>query len=178
MGMDNQIYALFLQSLGILGLCFGVLSFQSNKSKNIVKLKLLNDFIFSIQYILLGAITGAVMNVISCFRNLIYINCGRKNKNTYGWMVFFSIIMLITGALTWNSKFSLLAISGKIISTVSYGLKDAKKVRLLTLPSSIEWLIYDSYYHSFGGVINQLLIILSILISITRYDILKKGKRE
>lgn len=178
MRMDNQVYALIVQALGVLGLCFGVLSFQSNKSKNIVKLKLLNDFIFSIQYILLDAITGAVMNIISCFRNLIYINCDKKNKNTYSWMVLFSVIMLVMGVITWDSPFSLLAIAGKIISTVSYGLKDAKKVRLLTLPSSIGWLIYDSYYHSVGGVMNQLLIILSILISIIRYDILKKGMRK
>lgn len=138
----------------------------------------MNDFIFSVQYLLLGAVTGAVMNIISCFRNLIYINCQKKNKNTYGWMVFFSVIMFVTGILTWNSPLSILAIAGKIITTVSYGLKDAKKVRFLTLPSSIGWLIYDGYYHSVGGVMNQLLIILSILISIIRYDFLKKGKLE
>ena len=172
--MYNRI---FVQALGIVGLLFGAAAFQSNKSKNIVVLKLLNDLFFSFKYLLLGAYTGAVMNWISCLRNLIYARCTIKEKSNRVWMAVFCIFMLVTGILSWSSPMSLIAIIGKLLTTVSYGMKDAKKIRLLTLPSSVGWLIYDGYYGSMGGVINQILVLCSIGISIVRYDIPREGKR-
>ena len=176
-GIYMMFNRIFVQALGIVGLLFGAAAFQSNKSKNIVVLKLLNDLFFSFQYLMLGAYTGAVMNWISCFRNLIYTHCTIKEKSNKVWMAVFCVIMLVTGILSWSSPMSLIAIIGKLLTTVSYGMKDAKKIRLLTLPSSIGWLVYDGYYGSMGGVINQILVLCSIGISIVRYDIRREGKR-
>ncbi|MFQ9872206.1 MAG: YgjV family protein [Oscillospiraceae bacterium] len=66
--MPQWILPVFIQGLGLIGLGFGVAAFQSSRHKSIVLLKLLNELVFAVQYVLLGAYTGAVMNLISCVR--------------------------------------------------------------------------------------------------------------
>ncbi|NCB52703.1 MAG: YgjV family protein [Clostridia bacterium] len=174
--MPMTPYSAAVQALGLVGLLFGILAFQNNKHKNIVLLKLLNEFFFAVQYILLGAYTGAVMNLISCVRNYIYCKSVEAGKPTIKWVVLFSVIIAAAGIMTWSSALSLVPILAKLLTTVAYGMKDTKKVRFLTLPSSLCWLFYNALYHSAGGVINEVFTTASILIAVVRFDILSRKK--
>ena len=169
--MPTTVYALTVQGLGLVGLLFGILAFQSNKHKDIVLLKLLNEFFFAAQYIFLGAYTGAAMNLISCVRNYIYCRSVEAGKPTGKWVFLFSVIIIAVGIVTWSSAWSLIPILAKLLTTTAYGMKDPKKVRYLTLPSSIGWLFYNWLYHSAGGVINEVFTTASILVAIARFDI-------
>jgi len=169
-------YSVAVQALGLVGLLFGILAFQNNKHKRIVLLKLLNEFFFALQYIFLGAYTGAAMNLISCVRNYIYCKSVEAGKPTGKWIVLFSLIIVAVGIVTWSSAWSLVPIFAKLLTTAAYGMKDPKKVRFLTLPSSIGWLFYNSLYHSAGGVINEVFTTASILVAIVRFDVLGSKK--
>jgi len=169
-------YTVAVQGLGLVGLLFGVLAFQNNNHKNIVLLKLLNEFFFAIQYMLLGAYTGAAMNLVSCIRNYIYCKNVEAGRSTRKWMFIFSIIIVAVGIVTWSSFWSLVPIFAKLLTTAAYGMRDPKKVRFLTLPSSLCWLLYNALYHSAGGVINEVFTTVSILVGIVRFDILHSEK--
>ena len=57
---------------GILGLVLGVLAFQSNKHKGIVMAKMGSEAAFTVQYFLLDAPSGSIMNLIGVIRNFIF----------------------------------------------------------------------------------------------------------
>ena len=104
--MPQWILPVFIQGLGLIGLGFGVAAFQSNRHKSIVLLKLLNELVFAVQYVLLGAYTGAVMNLISCVRNYIYAKSVEKGRSTTPWIFIFSGIIVLSGILSWSSPLS------------------------------------------------------------------------
>ena len=168
----------FIEVLGLSGLAMGILAYQTNKHKNIVLLKLANELLFGIQYGFLGAYTGAFMNGLSCIRNYIFVENVKKNKSNKVWIGLFMIIILVFGILTWDSGYSIIPIYAKILTTIAYGIKDPRKIRLLTFPSSISWLIYNYHYGSMAGAANELFVLTSLIIAVIRFDIRKKEKRN
>jgi len=117
------------------------------------------------------------MNFIGCVRNFIYAKNVEKGRSTLPWIIFFCIIMVAVGILTWASPISLIPLVAKILSTIAYGIKNTRAVRLLTLPTSLGWLVYDAVVDSDAGVINEIFTSTSILIAIVRFDILKREKK-
>ena len=82
--------------------------------------------------------------------------------------------MLIIGVVTWNGWISLLAIAGKLFTTVSFSIKNTKYLRLFTIPSGILWIIYNALTGSVGGVLYEAMAIISIIIAAFRYDVKPK----
>lgn len=174
--MPQWVLPAFIQTLGLIGLGFGVAAFQSNRHKSIVLLKLLNELVFAVQYLLLGAYTGAVMNLISCVRNYIYAKSVEKGRSTVPWILIFSGVIILFGIVSWTSPLSLIPILTKLLTCAAYGIKNPRTVRFLTLPSSIGWLIYNAVYHSTGGVLNEVFTMTSIVISMVRFDFLPRRR--
>ena len=65
---------IIIQAIGILGILASVIAFQKKKHNQILLFKTLNEFLFAIQYFLLGAYTGMAMNLVGCVRNTFLIN--------------------------------------------------------------------------------------------------------
>jgi len=63
-----------------------------------------------------------------------------------------------------------------ILSTVGFWVKNPKYTRLIYLPSSPCWLIYNVVNLSIAGVLTEIFASSSLLIAIFRFDILKKEK--
>lgn len=168
---------MLIQVIGVLALLTNILSYQCNKHKNIMLVKLISETLFTIQYFLLGALTGSAMNLITVFREFVFYKVVRKGKSTKWYIFAFSLTLLIVGLLLWESWISIFAILGKMMTTVSFGMRKPKQVRLLTLPSCISWLVYNISCRSVAGIITEIFGTISILIGILRYD-RKKQNRE
>lgn len=164
---------IFIQLIGVLGAVFGFIAYQKNEHKKIMIYKTLCELMFALQYILLGAYTGVAMNVIGCVRNLVFARQVKRNKSTAAGILLFSLLLAAAGALTWTGPVCLLAIAGKIFTTLAYGMKTPQRVRLLTLPSSGCWLIYDAICRSLGGIVTESVAVISIVVAEVRFH---KGK--
>ncbi|GEM_PF-120941 len=169
--------SLFIQTIGLVGMGANIAAFQSNQHKNIMCIKLLSELAFTIQFLLMGAWTGAAMDAISVVRNYIFYRVVKKEKTTSKWIVFFSALMLIIGFITWEGPMSVFAIFGKIMTTISYGMIQPKKIRLFTLPSCLSWMVYNIWYRSIGAILTELFAIISIITAYIRYDAKKKGEK-
>ena len=79
----NQLIA---QIIGLVALIIIVIGMQQKQYGRIVLCKILNAFLSVIHYIFLGAWTGAVINLASCFANGVYwyrnSSCKFVSKNT------------------------------------------------------------------------------------------------
>lgn len=171
--VTNEI---FIQTLGFIGMFVQIFSMQSKTYKNVIGMTISGELIFGFQLLLLGGITGAATNFAACITNIVYFLRIKHKKTTVPFQIIFSILFVAIGILTWEGLLSLLVIIAKLVSTVSYGMKDTKMIRRFKLISMPLWLIYDCLHFSIGGILNDLMIITSTVIGIFRLDVERKNK--
>ncbi len=159
------------QVVGLVGLVCSLLSFQQKKRSGIMIFQMVASFLFALQLLMLGALTGACVDFISFIRTLIF---SRNNKSKWAssplWLVFFAAAMIVAGILTWDNIYSLLAIAGSLLSTVALWMKDGKKVRFVSLFVGPCWLVYNIVNGAYTGALNEVIAMASIVIGMIRHD--------
>lgn len=169
---------IFIQIIGAAGALFAFAAYQNNNHKRIMLCKTASEGAFALQYIFLDAYTGVAMNLLGCIRNLVFAALVKRRKPTAAGIVVFSLLMAGLGALTWAGPISLLAVAGKLFSTLAYGMKNPRLVRLLTIPSSLCWIVYDAICFSLAGIFTESLAIASIFVAEIRFRKSKSGEAE
>lgn len=161
-------YQLFIQSLAIIAVIFFIISFQAKSRKNILILQIISITIWTIHFYLLSALTGAVLLVINGIITVLFLFKGKSRKLESPLILYLSLlIFLIATIITWQnfySLFPLLAVSSIIIAKWQ---NKTNMIRMLSFPASILWIIYDSFVGAYGSIIAELLIIISILVSLS-----------
>lgn len=169
---------LIIQSIGALGILASIISFQCKKHNKILLFRTLNEFLFGIQYFMLGAYTGMAMNLVGCVRNIIFSKHVKKGKATVPFIAVFCVIFTAFGIFTWQGLKSVLIIIAKVLSTIAYGNKNTTFVRTIILFTSASWLIYNACVYSIAGVICEAFTIISIISGIIRFDIIPRIKNN
>ncbi len=166
-----MLYDLFVQAIGGLGvLCF-VISYQIKSVKTLFLFQVLANSMFAIQFILLHAYTGCFNVILIIIRNLLMMNYDRwrwvrKTKWAY-ILVALSLAGMIVTYDSWISILPFMALAG---GTFFYITNNAQKVRLGNLICCCPcWITYDFFVHSWTGMLNESIMICSILISVYRY---------
>lgn len=172
------------QAIGFGGAALNFFSFQQNKRSRIIGFQIGAALLFITHYIFLGltsgadAFTGAALNFIGLSRSVVFINNNKKWAKSPVWLVFFIIVSIVAGVLTWESWYSFLPPMAMILTTISYWMKDETKIRLITFPSSPCWLIYNVITGSVAGIVTECVVMSSLIIAIIRYDVFKKDKKK
>lgn len=174
---DNLWWVILVQGIGFLGIACSVLAFQCKEYRPLIWLRGANELFFAIQYLLLGAYSGAAVDFLGCFRNWVFLDCDKKGKSLRPWRIFFSCVFVGVSLLTWAGPKSLLSAVAKVASTIAYGSSNPRLIRFITLCSSSCWLIYNTLVFSIAGVLGEVLTLTSVLIGIVRFDILNKAER-
>lgn len=156
---------IFAQLFGVLGSISMMLS-NWQRSKNKMMLFLIFDSIlYFIQYMLLKAYTGALTNVVSFFRIVLFSNKDKivmKHKNIVLYIVL--LMYLVSGILTFKSFIDILPIIATFVYTVFLWGDNTQKIRIGSSIMFLMWMIYDICVKAyFGAVFECLLLITSIL---------------
>lgn len=171
------VYDVTVQGIGLLSLLCSLASFQMKKRGGIMRLQMSASLLFSLQLLLLGAITGACLDLISFIRTLIFsYRDKRKWASSPVWPILFVAAMTVTGILTYNVPYSFLAILGSVLSTVALWMRDGRKIRLISLAVGPCWFIYNILAGSYTGAINEVIAVISIIVGIVRHDIKRAPK--
>lgn len=160
---------------GLLGLSLGVISFQFRHHRQIMLCKVFAEVAYSIQYTLLHAYTGAAISVISVIRNYLFRRQVEKGKSTLPLIIIFSVFIIVLCAVTWAGPLSLLPLFSKVISCISYGMTNPKKLRIITLPTCFMWITYNIFVGSWEAMIGDSLSAISIMFAIYKFDIKKQS---
>lgn len=166
-----DLYNVLVQGIGIIGIISSIISFQCAKHKKIIFFRTLNELLFGIQYMMLGAYTGMMMNFIGCIRNSIFSRLVEKNKSTLLAQICFSALFLFFIIITWAGAKSLLSGIAKVMSTIAYANPNPFFVRIIIFITSISWLVYNYIVGSYAGCACELFTLISIVIGIIRIDI-------
>lgn len=188
-----MFYNILVQAIGFIAIAVNILAVQFNSHGLIMLFKSIGSFLFCIQYLLLSAYTGLVMDLIGVIRNFIFAYNVKKGRSNKWWIIIFSILTaglgIATIILTWSKTISALtrwssdtailtvlavfisviSIVAKLLTTIGYGAKDPHKVRMINLPSFSLWILYNITVLSIAGAINDGMSIISILIAEYRF---------
>ena len=158
------------QILGILGLIGTVVCYQFNSRKKILLMQILCAVLFTLNLSCLGAWSGALLNIHGIARDCVFYQRGRRKwASSDLWVVLFCALAAVCVFVTWRSPLDLLPLIGTVFSTVSLSQAEARRIRLLTLPSPPCWFVYDMASGSIGGCLNEIFVMTSIVIAMIRY---------
>ena len=169
---------IFIRIMGIIGLVLGVAAFQSNKHKGIVMAKMGSEAAFTIQYYLLDAPTGSIMNLIGVVRNFIFYKLVEKGKSTKIVMWIFCGVYVLSAIITWEGPESLLPLIGKLCSTVAYIMKNTRNIRIINIPTLTMWIVYNITCSAWEALAADTISLVSVLIAMGRLDIVPYFKKK
>lgn len=134
--------------------------------------KLGADVMWVIHYLMLSAFGGAIPNFVGIFRELIFLQRDKDKKwaQLPVWPAIFILINWTLAVLTWRSAITLIPICASTFVTLSLWARKPKITRMIGLPVSICFFIYDIFVGSFIGMINESVAIVSIVTSMLRND--------
>ena len=177
-------FEIIAQIVGIIAMAFNILSYQQKTSGRVMAFQLCGGALFSINFFMLGATVGGIMNVIAVFRAIVFMNKKKFHTDHVAWLVGFISLYIICYILTFtafgneftifNAVTELLPIIGMIATTLGFRVQNAKAIRRFGLISSPSWLIYNIINMSVGAIICEILSLGSIIIGTIRHDIKSK----
>lgn len=156
------------QIIGVLAMATFLISYQCAESEKMLKLQCLAVLEMCVHYLLIGATSGLVLNVVCLLRNLCYSNRDKKFFSWKGLPICFAVAIGGIGLLSWEDYYSIFIVAGLVINTLCLAITDTQKVRYSILVSCPLIFIYDVFVFSIGGMANEALSFLSALIGIVR----------
>lgn len=145
------------------------LIYQQKSRKRLILCKLCADICWVVHYLCLGAFGGAIPNFVGIFRELVFVN--REDKKWAEhilWPILFIAVNLMLGITTFGSPINILPISASVLVTISLWLKKPVLTKIISIPVSATFLIYDIFVGSYIGIINESIAICSIVVSFFR----------
>ena len=167
--MENHLF-LIGQIFGVIAVILGFITYQIRTQKALLFVQTVTALVFVIHYLLIGAVSGMVLNIVAMIRNLVYSRRDLKLFSGKWWPIAFAVIMGITGMLFWQDWYSVFVVAGLVINSVCMSFKDPQKIRKSILVSSPLVLIYDAFALSLGGIIYESAAIVSALVGILRFS--------
>ena len=162
------------QLVGAAALLIIIISYQFNDRKHIVFLQFFSGIFFSIHYLMLGAATGGIINVIGVIRAAVFFYKGKyKWSSVAFWPILFSASGFVIAAFTWQGILSLLPAVAFTCTAIALWSQNPRISRIFFMSSSVLFIIYNFVSTSYSGVVTELIAICSLLIAVVRFDILK-----
>ena len=167
---ESTLLNILAQVLGLGGTYMLFTLYQQKERKKLLLRKLCADVLWGIHYVCLGAVAGAIPNIMGVFREIVFMNSDKKWAKSLIWPAVFIIVSWILAIISWKSALSLLPMCASTLVTISLWIKSPKLTRLLTVPVCTAFIIYDIFVGSYAGIINESISLVSIIIAFFRND--------
>ena len=165
---------------GVLAVALFVLSYQLKSRQNLIIMNAASRILYVSQYLLLGAFEGALLDVVALVVTLLCKNRDSKfiKKHFLLTVILSNLFIIGSGMTVYVNIFSLFPILGVIFETLALWPKKEKNIRLLSLLGAPFWLAYNLICLAYGSAIGNVITLVSITVSIIRYDILKRQRKD
>lgn len=154
---------------GALGIIFNALIMQQKTRERVLISKLISDFLWGAQYLLMGAYSGFAITCIGIIRETIFLSQKHKWAQSKLWLVLFILLSLISPIITWKNFSSLLPMAASIISVICFWIGSPLLTKILAFPISACQLSYAIVWSLPTVIINELFTVVSSIIGCIRY---------
>ena len=157
-----------------------IVSYQCRKRKWILFLGALSRTLFILQYILLGAFSGAVLDLIAILAALL---AEKKERPTVKKLfipiiIFTHAAILVASVLLYQSWYDIFVLLAATFCVAALWFSKERLIRAVSLCSSPCWLVYNLSSKAYFSAVSDTFAILSLLLAIFRYDIKNKKTEE
>lgn len=171
------------QIIGFAAVGLYLLSYQLKKRKQIVWVTCISNLLYVLQYVLLGAFSGAIMDMMSTVSSFM---AAKKNDKPFvrfsRWLAPVNLIVItivgLVSAFLQREWLELLPIAGALFQTGGLWCDDEQTIRKLGLCSAPFWLVYNFLSQAYGPAIGSVIAIISIIVALIRYREKSKEKTE
>lgn len=177
---EGTMRLLIGNGFGVIAIILFVISFQAKSNKSLNTIHAVANTIYMIQFIVLQAYSGAFNMPIYIVRNVLYTQADRWEWLKWrGWAVVFSIPAVFVLWYTWAGPLSLLPFIAIVAANIGYCMDNPRTIRMAEMFAVIPaWVIYDIAFGAYAAILNELIILSSILISIYRFGWKNLGSKD
>ncbi|MBR5501079.1 MAG: YgjV family protein [Clostridia bacterium] len=162
------------QIIGLLAVSMFLLSYQQKKRKQIILFNTLSRCLYILQYVLLGAFAGAVLDILGAISSVI---ASQKHtsfikKHTKAVLICVNVCIILAGggiAFYNKSWIDLFSLTGVLLHTSAFWINNEKVIRRVSLLGSPFWFVYNLLSRAYGSAIGDMLTIGSIIIAMIRH---------
>lgn len=159
------------QIIGIAAVITFFLSYQQKNRINIIIFNSVSRVLYIIQYFLLGAFSGAVLNILGTVSCVL---AGKKNRGfikKYAKLILTIInaVIIAVGLLLCKNLFDLLPIAGVILHTAAVWLNNERLIRWVSLIGCPFWFAYNISSAAYGALVGDILTMSSIILAMIRF---------
>ncbi|MBR7098291.1 MAG: YgjV family protein [Clostridia bacterium] len=181
-------YELVAQGIGIVAMAMNCVSYQQKTQKCVLFCQLFGSVLFAVNFLMLGAIAGGLLNLIGVFRAVVFLYGEKLRAKHLGWLISFSSLYVLSYVLVFsvfgkepsvkNLMIELLPVIGMVLTTVSFRFANAKMTRRFGIFSSPLWLTYNLCSFAVGAIICETVSLISIVVGTVRHDLKKKNRSK
>ena len=158
--------------VGLAAVFFFLLSYQFPKRRAIIACNVVSRVLYILQYLLLFAFEGAVMDVSAIPSSVL---AARKHtpfvqRHKGSIMAGVNAFVVILGFLVWQDWLSWVPIVGVLLETNALWMSREKHIRIFSLAALPFWLFYNLRCGAYGAALGNVLVIGSIVTAMKRYD--------
>ncbi len=175
-GQDIDTVFIIAQIIGFFAMGFAIGSYQLKNRVSIILAQNFSNAFWVIQYLLLGAYSAVVVNVIAIIRNAVYSLRGKYKFADSIWVpVFSAVAFIISGIFTYETPFDILPCVAMVLASFAFFMKNEVYIRYLSLTVAAPWVVFSAYSGSIAGVLSDSITFISIIVAIIRYR--KRGNK-
>ena len=164
-----SVNLLLIQAIGFFGTILFFVSYQCKSNKMLFRVQFVSYLCYTIHLLLLGATTGGISYILNTVRSFCLSSEIRFLKSK--WMCsLLCMLQIATLIFTWSGWWSVLPVAANIAATIGGYTYSARKIRVIGLCiNSPLWIIYDIVVGSWAGILDEIVSIISMVLSIVRY---------
>ena len=162
------------QIIGLAAVALYLLSYQLKNRKQMVWATCISNGLYVLQYVLLGAFSGAVMDMLSTVGSFL---AGRKHSVSFRkhtrLIAFLNLALIavagIVIAVLRKDYIELIPVAGAIFQTGGLWCEKEQNIRKFGLIGAPFWLVYNFISRAYGACLGSILIIASAVVAIMRF---------
>lgn len=166
---------LLAQIIGTLVIVTNIIAMQMENKKQIIFMIVLGNFFSAISFILLNRYSGAIICLFAIAQTFINRKYEDKEQKVPNIIIgIYIIISIILGTITFKKLIDVLPIICSILFTITILQEKEKNIRIVSLINISLWLIYDILGKAYTPAISDLMMAISIITAMYRYDFNRK----
>ena len=163
---------IFAQIIAIFAIIAYSFAPHQKTKKKVLIFKIVSNSLYTLQYIILGAMSDAGTNLINVLQSIIFYKYAKENKKVpVLWGVIFSLIIILLGIISYTNITSIIPIALALITT--YGIwQDNLKIYRITCAFTIFcWIFYNFYISAYVSAVGNIFQCISAIIAIYKLNI-------
>ena len=162
------------QIIGLMAVGLYLLSYQLKKRSHIVWTTCISNALYVLQYILLGAFSGAVMDTLSTVSSFFAAKKNSVKLKSYAKPLAVIKLVVIAAigifmAVLQRDPIELIPIAGALLQTGGLWCENEQTIRKFGLCGAPFWLLYNFISQAYGAALGSVLAMISVIVAMVRY---------